>query len=716
MTSVNLRALSASKAAPKVSVALDLANSSDGSTSRVSLGAQPLGVRSPPRATSRAVPCRHGCYLTGITITTAAGAKVSGSIVLADMSATTTGSQPTPVALGPTSNWRTLSGKSTDQMVPDAPSEDQLTIKFATAGTAVTTMRQAWLPTRVPTLIAGPIAGAAPAGNNNRDSDRDSPATVSVSGIDGVDRTAYVAGRVPRVPGAATGTKLVNLDVVSRASSVGIDDQIEVWAAQDGRSQLRRLTTALDKRGIDVGGTTTLSQTRRTLANSTAAWSLALGVVVGIIALLIGLLVVVILAMNTWRTRAHDLAALRMSGLRGSSLRTIATLAQLPVILLAVAAGTACGAVGGSLRAPRRAVVPLRSPRVDPRPLPALERDPHQRSSSDDPPARHRLAPRSQHRPPNRADPTARQHMTTPTDTAPAATTRHGLAVSTQGLVHIYHSEGHDVAALSGVALDVRPGELVGLLGPSGSGKSTLLSLLGGLFRPSAGRIRVGDVELSTVSPRELDDLRAREIALMLQGAARNLLPYFTPRQNVAFAQAAALRAGKDLPDPGEFLTDVGLGADEIDRPPSALTPGHLQLVAVAVAVATQPGVLLADEPTSQLDHEARDLVLQRIAWINRTLGTTVVLVTHDPEVAEMLPRTVTIRDGRVGGEGRLGEEYSVVTADGFLPLPMHARDDLPAGTLVRFHRVGDHYALLPEGDEPDPPGQQSGQQPGQQP
>ena len=282
----------------------------------------------------------------------------------------------------------------------------------------------------------------------------------------------------------------------------------------------------------------------------------------------------------------------------------------------------------------------------------------------------------------------------------PVPTVPHGLAVSTQGLVHIYHSEGHDVAALSGVDLDVGAGELIGLLGPSGSGKSTLLGLLGGLFRPSAGRIRVGESELTTVSARELDDLRAREIALMLQGAARNLLPYYTPRQNVAFAQATARRSGRDLPDPGDFLTDVGLGGDEVDRPLAALTPGHLQLAAMAVAVSTQPGVLLADEPTSQLDHEARDLVLRRLEWINRTLGTTVVLVTHDPEVAATLPRTVTIRDGRVGGEGRLGEEFSVVTADGFLPLPLHVRDDLTAGSLVRFRRVEDHYLLLPEGAE----------------
>jgi ABC-type lipoprotein export system ATPase subunit len=269
-----------------------------------------------------------------------------------------------------------------------------------------------------------------------------------------------------------------------------------------------------------------------------------------------------------------------------------------------------------------------------------------------------------------------------------------GLPIATHGLVHIYHSDGHDVAALSGVDLDVRAGELVGLLGPSGAGKSTLLSLLGGLFRPSAGRVLVGTSDLATVTPRQLEALRAQEVSLMLQGAARNLLPYYTSRENVAFAQVAARRSGKELPDPGQILADIGLG-DEADRPLAALTPGHLQLAAVAVAVATAPGVLLADEPTSQLDHRARDLVLQTIGWINSTLGTTVVLVTHDPEVAASLPRTVTIRDGRIGGEGRSGEEWAVVTGDGFLPLPAHALDHLPPGTLVRFHPVDGTYQLL---------------------
>jgi ABC-type lipoprotein export system ATPase subunit len=284
--------------------------------------------------------------------------------------------------------------------------------------------------------------------------------------------------------------------------------------------------------------------------------------------------------------------------------------------------------------------------------------------------------------------------------TATLGIERRGLAVSTHGLVHIYRSEGHDVAALAGVDLDVRAGEMVGLLGPSGAGKSTLLTLFGGLMRPSAGRIRIGGHDLGRMAEAALDEYRAADVGLVLQGAGRNLLPYLDARENVAFAQQPARAVGRPVPTPGEVLDLVGL-TDVARAPLETLTPGRLQLTALAVAISTLPGLLLADEPTSQLDHRARDLVLDRLHDVNRQVGTTIVLVTHDAEVAARLPRTVTIRDGRVGGEGRSGEEYAVVSADGSLPLPDDVLVDLPPGTLVRVHRDGDRWTLL-TGGEPE--------------
>ncbi|HET6165571.1 MAG TPA: ATP-binding cassette domain-containing protein [Marmoricola sp.] len=277
-----------------------------------------------------------------------------------------------------------------------------------------------------------------------------------------------------------------------------------------------------------------------------------------------------------------------------------------------------------------------------------------------------------------------------------------GSLVATRRLVHIYRAEGHDVAALAGIDLTVPAGEFLGLLGPSGSGKSTLLNLMGGLFRPSAGQIRIGDLELATATSRELDALRAGTVSLMLQGAGRNLLPYYSPLDNVLFAQEAARRLdGKELREPGEVLDSVGLGT-RADVPLGSLTPADRQLAALAVALAPGPGVLLADEPTGQLDHRSRDRILDTLRVINDDWRTTIVLVTHDAEVASSLPRTVTIRDGRIGGEGRSGEEYSVVSADGFLPLPAHALVDLPPGTLVRFHPVDGTYRLLVEDETID--------------
>ncbi|HET7477564.1 MAG TPA: ATP-binding cassette domain-containing protein [Dermatophilaceae bacterium] len=280
--------------------------------------------------------------------------------------------------------------------------------------------------------------------------------------------------------------------------------------------------------------------------------------------------------------------------------------------------------------------------------------------------------------------------------------------ITTLGLVHIYRSEGHDVAALSGVDLNVDAGEVVGLLGPSGSGKSTLLALLGGLFRPSAGKIFVGEHELSALTPAQLDAFQARQTSLMLQGAHRNLVPYLTVRENLAFAQAEARRLGAEVIGVGRGLDLVGAAAFA-DARPAHLSQGELQMAALAVAMAPLPGVLLADEPTSALDRVARERILDALLRVNDEHGTTVVVVTHDPEVAARLPRTVTIRDGRIGGEGRSGQEYAVVTADGFIPLPVHVREELPPGTLLRLERVEGRYVIVPEvigqGLDPTPGG-----------
>ena len=182
----------------------------------------------------------------------------------------------------------------------------------------------------------------------------------------------------------------------------------------------------------------------------------------------------------------------------------------------------------------------------------------------------------------------------------------------------------------------------------------------------------------------------------MLQGAQRNLIPYLTVRENVEFAQVEARRLGADVIGVERGLDLVG-ATEFADARLGHLSQGQLQMAALAVAMAPSPGVLLADEPTSALDRVARERILDTLLRVNEEQGTTVVVVTHDPEVADRLPRTVTIRDGRIGGEGRSGKEYAVVTADGFIPIPVHIRDELPPGTLLRLEREEAGYLIVPE-------------------
>ena len=263
-----------------------------------------------------------------------------------------------------------------------------------------------------------------------------------------------------------------------------------------------------------------------------------------------------------------------------------------------------------------------------------------------------------------------------------------GLPVACQALVHIYRLEGNDVVALRGVDLDIDGGSRLALLGPSGSGKSTVLGLLAGLLRPSAGRLRIGDHDVGRMSERELLGLRATEVGVVLQNPGRNLLPYTTPLGNVGFAQRMAGRGRRNgrLPVPMELLDRLGL-APVARQPVPTLSGGEQQRLALAVGLAHGPGLLLADEPTSQLDLDARRQVVDLLRHANEDLGTTVVVVTHDPDVGEGMGRTVTIRDGRVGAEGRLGEEYAVVGRDGSVQLPPDTLDVLPPGTLARVVR-----------------------------
>ncbi len=279
---------------------------------------------------------------------------------------------------------------------------------------------------------------------------------------------------------------------------------------------------------------------------------------------------------------------------------------------------------------------------------------------------------------------------------------RTGVAVRCVNVVQIYTTAGgHDVVALRGVNLDIRPGEQVALLGPSGSGKSTLLSLFGGVLRPSAGKVMIDGHDIARINEGELGRLRSGKVASLLQGASRNLLPYATAEDNIAFARRPLPSATRRrLPSPAELLDLLGM-SDLAGTPIGRMSGGERQRVAFASAVSSGAGLLLADEPTSQLSHDDRDAMLELIGLVSAEFGTTVVLVTHDPEVATAMPRSITIRNGRIGSEGRHGFDFAVVDQDGAVHIPDDLAERFPAGTLVAFEEIADGLALRPI-DEPE--------------
>ena len=277
--------------------------------------------------------------------------------------------------------------------------------------------------------------------------------------------------------------------------------------------------------------------------------------------------------------------------------------------------------------------------------------------------------------------------MTTEPTTAEPTT---ASIVRCDGIVHIYRAQDVEVVALRDVDLTIGPGETVALLGPSGAGKSTLMWLLAGLLRPSAGRLWLDGVEVGRLDQRRLDRLRATRIGVVLQNPARNLIGHLPADQNVTFAQRAVRR---DRRRAGDLLRRVGL-EDTGSRPAGRMSGGEQQRLALAVALANAPRLLLADEPTSQLDAASGDRVIDLIRRVAEVDGTTAVVVTHDEKVSRALGRTVTIRDGRVGAEGRRGEDFVVVGREGAVQVPPEYHHLLPPGSMARIEPLDDGVTL----------------------
>jgi ABC-type lipoprotein export system ATPase subunit len=293
---------------------------------------------------------------------------------------------------------------------------------------------------------------------------------------------------------------------------------------------------------------------------------------------------------------------------------------------------------------------------------------------------------------------------------APAEFGREALIVC-DAVVRIFRSGGVEVQALQGLDLLVEAGEMVAVVGASGSGKSTLLRILSAADTPSAGRVRVGPWDLGALSPADRVTYRRTVVGSVRQQTARNLVPYLTARQNVALPLALAgrpRRATRGRVD--ELLDLVGLG-DAGDRRPGALSGGEQQRVAIAVALANAPRVLLADEPTGELDTATGQQVFDALRAAQREAGTTVVVVTHDPAVSGQVERTVAIRDGRTSSEvlrrehvaedgatGIIAEEYAVMDRAGRVQVPREYREALDLTRRVRLALESDRVEVRPDG------------------
>jgi len=217
--------------------------------------------------------------------------------------------------------------------------------------------------------------------------------------------------------------------------------------------------------------------------------------------------------------------------------------------------------------------------------------------------------------------------------------------IEARELRKIYRVGEVEVQALRGLDITVQAGEFVSIVGPSGSGKSTLFHIIGGLTPPTSGRIRVGDRDLAKMSERDRTQLRRRTVGFVFQKF--NLLPNLTARDNIAVARHLAGMDPKPNPQFEEILRLLGI-AQRLDHKPSALSGGEQQRIAIARAIVNHPAILLADEPTGNLDTENSRLVLTLLRDLNERMGQTILMITHNPEAAAYGHRTVNMCDGKI--------------------------------------------------------------------
>ena len=280
-------------------------------------------------------------------------------------------------------------------------------------------------------------------------------------------------------------------------------------------------------------------------------------------------------------------------------------------------------------------------------------------------------------------------------------------------LFKIYKIADLEVVALRGLDLSIRRSEVVAIVGASGSGKSTLLNLLAGFETPSAGGISVGGMDLLRMTSNELENYRRKEVGFIWQQTSRNLFPYLTSLENVVLPMMLTDVSLRERTKRAEKLLNLTGMENRMNHTPEKLSGGEQQRVAIAVGLANNPTVLLADEPTGELDDATAAEILDLFGTINRELETTIVIVTHDPDIAYKVGRVVIIRDGKTSTEIRRKitsqkisgsaakqqplEEFTLVDNSGRVQIPGEFLEKLRIKEKIRVQLEKDKVTLMPE-------------------
>ena len=281
-----------------------------------------------------------------------------------------------------------------------------------------------------------------------------------------------------------------------------------------------------------------------------------------------------------------------------------------------------------------------------------------------------------------------------------------------EDLFKIYKIADLEVVALRGLDLMVERGEVVAIVGASGSGKTTLLNILAGYDTPSAGRVTVGDKDLLRITGKEVEAYRREQVGFVWQQTGRNLFPYLTALENVALPMMLTSVPARERTERAQELLElVGLG-HRMNHTPEKLSGGEQQRVAIGVALANRPPLLLADEVTGELDDATAGEILDLLAAVNQEMNTTILLVTHDPDIAYKVGRVVMIRDGKTSTEVRRKvsyrratgstdaeealEEFTLVDGAGRVQIPREYLDQLKIKERARVYLEDDKLIIVP--------------------